>query len=76
MATTDAALYPNGDRAQYLDVVMAAEYRGGEARVNDDENLEVGWFPLDSMPDLPPKHARAIAWTLDPKTEGHFLTGG
>ncbi len=76
VATTDEALYPNGDRAQYLDIIMAGEYLGGNAKVNDDENLEVGWFELEDTPDVPPKHARAIAWTLEPKSEGHFLTVG
>lgn len=75
VATTDEALYPNGDRAQYLDIIMAGTYVGGEAQVNDDENLEVGWFGLDELPDLPPKHARAIAWTLEPREAGHFITG-
>ena len=76
VATTDEALYPNGDRAQYLDIILAGEYLGGEAKVNDDENLEVRWFDLDGLPDVPPKHSRAIAWTLDPKPGGHFITGG
>lgn len=75
VATTDEAVYPNGDRAQYLDIILAGDYLGGEAQVNDDENLEVGWFGLDELPDLPPKHARAIAWTLEPREAGHFITG-
>jgi ADP-ribose pyrophosphatase YjhB (NUDIX family) len=75
VATTDEAVYPNGDRAQYLDIILAGEYLGGEAKVNDDENLEVGWFGLNEMPEVPPKHARAIAWTLEPKETGHFITG-
>lgn len=76
VATTDEALYPNGDRAQYLDIILAGEYLGGAAMVNDDENLEVGWFGLDALPEVPPKHARAIAWTLEPLDSGHFITGG
>ena len=75
VATTDEAVYPNGDRAQYLDIILAGDYLGGEAQVNDDENLEVGWFGLDELPDLPPKHSRAIAWTLEPREAGHFITG-
>lgn len=75
VATTDPAVYPNGDRAQYLDVIMAASYVGGEAKVNDDENLEVGWFVLGQLPALPPKHQRAIDWTLEPREAGHFITG-
>lgn len=74
VATTDEAIYPNGDRAQYLDVVMSAKYVGGVAKVNDDENLEVAWFELAELPSVPPKHLRAIQWALDPKVEGHFIS--
>ncbi|GAA2739706.1 hypothetical protein GCM10009867_36850 [Pedococcus aerophilus] len=42
--------YPNGDRAQYLDLCFLARHVSGEARVNDDESLEVGWFALDGLP--------------------------
>lgn len=37
--------YANGDRCQYLDITFRCRATGGEARVNDDESLEVGWFP-------------------------------
>ena len=43
--------YPNGDRAQYLDLCFLARHVSGEARVNDDESLEVGWFSLDALPE-------------------------
>jgi len=42
--------YPNGDRAQYLDLCFLATHVSGEARVNDDESLEVGWYALDALP--------------------------
>lgn len=42
--------YPNGDRARYLDLCFLARHISGEARVNDDESLEVGWFALDALP--------------------------
>ncbi|HET8767861.1 MAG TPA: GNAT family N-acetyltransferase [Pedococcus sp.] len=42
--------YPNGDRAQYLDLCFLATHVSGEARVNDDESLEVGWFAPDALP--------------------------
>ncbi|MFK0295755.1 NUDIX hydrolase [Streptomyces sp. NPDC090442] len=44
--------YPNGDACQFMDVTMRCRAVGGEARVNDDESLEVGWFPLDALPEL------------------------
>jgi 8-oxo-dGTP pyrophosphatase MutT (NUDIX family) len=44
--------YANGDTCQYMDITFRCRAVGGEARVNDDESLEVGWFPVDSLPDL------------------------
>jgi 8-oxo-dGTP pyrophosphatase MutT (NUDIX family) len=73
VATTAPVVYPNGDHAQYLDVVMACAYAAGEARVNDDENLEVRWFRVEELPDLPPLHRQAIEWALDPARRAHFV---
>ncbi|GAA0909271.1 NUDIX domain-containing protein [Streptomyces thermoalcalitolerans] len=44
--------YANGDICQYMDITFRCRAVGGEARVNDDESLEVGWFPVDALPDL------------------------
>ena len=44
--------YPNGDACQYLNVWFECRLTGGEARVNDDESLEVGRFAEDALPDL------------------------
>ncbi|MFJ3234947.1 NUDIX hydrolase [Streptomyces sp. NPDC086787] len=44
--------YDNGDVCQFMDITFRCRAVGGEARVNDDESLEVGWFPVDALPDL------------------------
>lgn len=44
-------VYPNGDRAQYLDVSFLCRAVGGEARVADDESTDVGWFDRDALPE-------------------------
>ncbi|TJZ44067.1 NUDIX domain-containing protein [Streptomyces piniterrae] len=44
--------YPNGDVCQFMDVTLRCRAVGGDARVNDDESLEVGWFTLDALPEL------------------------
>ncbi|MFH9674976.1 NUDIX hydrolase [Streptomyces sp. NPDC017405] len=44
--------YPNGDVCQYMDITLRCRAVGGEARVNDDESLEVGWFAVDALPAL------------------------
>lgn len=58
--------YPNGDQVQYLDLCFRCRPVSGEARVNDDESLEVGWFPLDAMPAIPPREQRCLANALSP----------
>ncbi|GLX50654.1 NUDIX hydrolase [Streptomyces sp. MB22_4] len=44
--------YDNGDVCQYMDITFRCRAVGGEARVNDDESLEVGWFEVDALPEL------------------------
>ena len=38
----------NGDLAVYLDLTFACTWVSGEARVGDDENTDVRWWPLDA----------------------------
>ncbi|MFI8071812.1 NUDIX hydrolase [Streptomyces sp. NPDC086033] len=47
-----AVTYVNGDICQYMDIAFRCRAVGGEARVNDDESLEVGWFAVDALPEL------------------------
>ncbi|MFE0450639.1 NUDIX domain-containing protein [Streptomyces sp. NPDC058914] len=49
--------YPNGDRCQFMDITFRCRAVGGEARVNDDESLEVGWFAVDALPVM---HERQV----------------
>ncbi|MFG2830360.1 NUDIX domain-containing protein [Streptomyces sp. NPDC048434] len=44
--------YPNGDICQFMDVTLRCRAVGGEAKVNDDESLDVGWFAVDALPEL------------------------
>jgi 8-oxo-dGTP pyrophosphatase MutT (NUDIX family) len=44
--------YENGDICQYMDITFRCRAAGGEARVNDDESLDVAWFPVDALPEL------------------------
>ncbi|MBZ6260028.1 NUDIX domain-containing protein [Streptomyces olivaceus] len=48
----DPVTYDNGDVCQFMDITFRCRAVGGEARVNDDESLEVGWFAVDALPDL------------------------
>ncbi|NSC20275.1 NUDIX domain-containing protein [Streptomyces albus subsp. chlorinus] len=47
--------YPNGDICQFMDITFrcrATAEAAAQARVNDDESLEVGWFGTDELPAL------------------------
>lgn len=48
--------YPNGDRAQFLDLTFRCRYVSGQAHVADDESLEIGWFGPAELPDLDDVH--------------------
>lgn len=72
VGVTAPTTYPNGDQAQYLDIVFRADHVSGQARINDDENLEVGYFDLADRPDLPPLHERALDWARNPRPGGYF----
>jgi 8-oxo-dGTP diphosphatase len=65
--------YPNGDRCEFMNVAFRCRPVRGSARVNDDESLDVGWFPPDGLPDLD-DHARAvIKYALTPTPEAWFF---
>ncbi|HET6987535.1 MAG TPA: NUDIX domain-containing protein [Kribbella sp.] len=58
--------YPNGDQVQFLDLCFRCRPTGGEPRVNDDESLEVRWWPLADLPPLTAREHESIANALSP----------
>jgi ADP-ribose pyrophosphatase YjhB (NUDIX family) len=67
-------VHVNGDRAQYLELTFRCRAVGGEARVNDDESLEVGWFDLDELPeDVGPRQRQRLTHALSDKAEAWFV---
>lgn len=60
VAAGQEVVYPNGDRARYLDVAFLCRAVGGEARVADDESTDVGWFAPDALPE--PLNPSSRAW--------------
>lgn len=70
---TAPIVYPNGDEAQYLDVAFLMRAVGGDARVADDENLEVGWFSPDALPEPLTDNSRLrLAKALEDRPEAWF----
>ena len=65
-------IYPNGDVCHFLTLVFRCRYVSGEARVNDDESLAVGWFRPEEFPELMPGHLESIDQARDPDGAAHF----
>jgi ADP-ribose pyrophosphatase YjhB (NUDIX family) len=66
--------YPNGDQVQFLDLCFRCRPTGGEPRVNDDESLDVRWWPLDDLPPLTHRERAAIANALSPDPMPVFVS--
>ena len=45
-------VHANGDHAVYLDICFACSWVSGEARVADDESVEVRWFDAGELPPM------------------------
>ncbi|WP_194895742.1 NUDIX hydrolase [Catenulispora pinisilvae] len=62
---TSQHTHPNGDETVFLDVGFVCAPTGGSARVNDDESVDVGWFPIAELPALPERHEKYVRRYLD-----------
>ena len=58
--------HPNGDETVFMDTAFLCRPTGGAARVNDDESVDVGWFPIGELPELPQGHQSYVR---------HYLSG-
>ncbi|GAB2640334.1 NUDIX hydrolase [Kribbella swartbergensis] len=66
MEALPPSTYPNGDEVQFLDLCFRCRPLHGEPRVNDDESLEVAWFPLSDLPPLSTREQESITNALSP----------
>ena len=57
--------FPNGDQCTFLNVAFRCRYVSGEARVNDDESVDVGWFSLARLPALSDRHTLLLKLALE-----------
>ena len=66
--------YPNGDRMSTVTTVFRCRPTADELpRVNDDESLDVRYFPTDALPDnMLPRHRWIIALALATNTDPYF----
>ena len=68
--------YPNGDEAQFLDVLFEGSWRGGDPRPVDGENTAVRWYPLEALPPLRASSRVALDAYRADGGPAPFLVGG
>lgn len=66
--------YPNGDQmATVTTVFLCRPLQAETPRVNDDESLDIRYFPHDALPEnMLPRHKRVIALALKDETRPYF----
>lgn len=64
--------YPNGDEVAVISIVFLCRPIGGAPTVNDDESLEVRYFPPDQLPDMPERYRVRVEQALKQEREAHF----
>lgn len=74
IAVTDEVVHANGDLAVYLDHTFACTWLSGEAHVADDESVDVGWFPLDALPEMGAHFLARIDAATSTETATRFRT--
>ncbi|WP_243059416.1 NUDIX domain-containing protein [Nocardioides sp. SR21] len=52
VSSSPQVVHANGDLGVYLDLTFACTWVSGEARVADDENVDVRWWPVDALPPM------------------------
>ena len=62
---TNQATHANGDQTVFMDVAFVCAPTAGTAHVNDDESIDVGWFPIAELPDLPERHKACVKRYFD-----------
>jgi ADP-ribose pyrophosphatase YjhB (NUDIX family) len=70
---SEPVVYPNGDRAQYLDLVFRMRWTAGDPHPADGENLEAAWFDLDRLPPLSGELATRVEAALADEQAARFL---
>ena len=68
--------YPNGDQCQFYNIWFRCTAIGGEARVNDEESLAMGWFAPDALPPVNDLVALRIETALKDDPGAWFLQPG
>ncbi|MFI8776497.1 NUDIX domain-containing protein [Brachybacterium paraconglomeratum] len=65
--------YPNGDRAQYLDICFLCEADDSQRPFPaDGENTEARWRPVEDLPPMNDRFREQLALALEDRAEARF----
>jgi 8-oxo-dGTP diphosphatase len=64
--------YPNGDAVAIISIVFACHPVGGTLKINDDESLELRYFPYDALPPLHARYETRLQQSLKDDKRAHF----
>jgi 8-oxo-dGTP pyrophosphatase MutT (NUDIX family) len=70
--TDPLVTYPNGDRACYVSTCFVCQNVGGKLEPQDDESLELRYFPTTELPELPASHRHRILQALKNQDLAYF----
>ena len=68
-------VYDNGDQADYLDLTFRCEYVSGTPHPVDGEMTQVGWYDLETLPELSADMRRRIVSALGEDDPSKFEGG-
>ena len=68
-----ARAYPNGDQVQFTSLTFRCSVVAGEARVNDEESIDVGWFDVDDLPPMRDDFVERILLALPKHGDPRFV---
>jgi len=74
VSVISGVVYPNGDRSSFVDLTFACTWLAGEARVGDDENFDVRWWPADALPALQDSARERIEAALSDEVAARFVS--
>ncbi|MDB5323641.1 MAG: MutT/NUDIX family protein [Phycisphaerales bacterium] len=72
--TDPLVTYPNGDRVCYVSTCFQCEIIGGSLTPQDDESLELRYFPPSALPELPATHRHRILQALQNQDRAYFAS--
>jgi len=74
--TSPLVTYPNNDQIHYVTIAFLCNVTGGRLHIADDESLDLRYFALDDLPELPSYQSRLLRQALKSGQTTFFESSG